>query len=190
MPGIIAKGAKASSGVSTIANAVTLAKELKPTLEMLQSFKREASYALSSVGGTIVTKIPQGELIEAYYKFAKSKDGGKGTGETLSKKKSIPDFVKKQWEAGNRFNKENRPRYPYNEVELEAKEINGKKYVVDSYIPGEEIVSRKFTQLAEVKEKTALSYLSEFTKKYSSGSEISSGKFNPNALKDGRLDGE
>ncbi|UIJ69139.1 cytoplasmic protein [Bacillus cereus] len=188
--GHITKGAKASSGVSTFANAVKLAKELKPTLEMLQSFKREASYALSSVGGTIVTKIPQGELMEAYYKFAKSKDGGKGTGETLSKKKSIPDFVKKQWEAGNRFNKENRPRYPYNEVELEAKEINGKKYVVDSYIPGEEIVSRKFTQLAEVKEKTALSYLSEFTKKYSSGSEISSGKFNPNALKGGRLDGE
>ncbi|MDZ4629444.1 T7SS effector LXG polymorphic toxin [Bacillus cereus] len=188
--GHITKGAKASSGVSTFANAVKLAKELKPTLEMLQSFKREASYALSSVGGTIVTKIPQGELIEAYYKFAKSKDGGKGTGETLSKKKSIPDFVKKQWEAGNRFNKENRPRYPYNEVELEAKEINGKKYVVDSYIPAEEIVSRKFTQLAEVKEKTALSYLSEFTKKYSSGSEISSGKFNPNALKGGRLDGE
>ncbi|EMY4798386.1 T7SS effector LXG polymorphic toxin [Bacillus pacificus] len=188
--GHITKGAKASSGVSTFANAVKLAKELKPTLEMLQSFKREASYAFSSIGGTIVTKIPQGELIEAYYKFAKSKDGGKGTGETLSKKKSIPDFVKKQWEAGNRFNKENRPRYTYNEIELEAKEINGKKYVVDSYIPGEEIVSRKFTQLAEVKEKTALSYLSEFTKKYSSGSEISSGKFNPNALKGGRLDGE
>ena len=40
---------------------------------------REASYAFSSVGGTIITKI-QGELIEAYYKFAKSKDGGKGTG--------------------------------------------------------------------------------------------------------------
>ncbi|HDR3345430.1 TPA: hypothetical protein QCN45_003204 [Bacillus cereus] len=76
--GHITKGAKASSGVSTFANAVKLAKELKPTLEMLQSFKREASYALSSVGGTIVTKIPQGELIEAFYKFAKSKDGGKG----------------------------------------------------------------------------------------------------------------
>ncbi|HDR8260599.1 TPA: cytoplasmic protein [Bacillus cereus] len=77
--GHITKGAKASSGVSTFANAVKLAKELKPTLEMLQSFKREASYAFSSVGGTIITKIPQGELIEAYYKFAKSKDGGKGT---------------------------------------------------------------------------------------------------------------
>ena len=33
---------------------------------MLQSFKREASYAFSSVGGTIVTKIPQGELLEAF----------------------------------------------------------------------------------------------------------------------------
>ena len=76
--GHITKGAKASSGVSTFANAVKLAKELKPTLEMLQSFKREASYAFSSVGGTIITKIQQ-ELIEAYYKFAKSKDGGKGT---------------------------------------------------------------------------------------------------------------
>ncbi|QWI17300.1 hypothetical protein EXW48_15505 [Bacillus wiedmannii] len=71
-------GAKASSGVSTFANAVKLAKELKPTLERLQSFKRDASYAFSSVGGTIITKIPQGELIEAYYKFAKSKDGGNG----------------------------------------------------------------------------------------------------------------
>ncbi|PEQ62796.1 hypothetical protein CN470_09480 [Bacillus cereus] len=49
---------------------------------MLQSFKREASYAFSSIGGTNVTKIPQGELIEGYYKFAKSKDGGKGTGKT------------------------------------------------------------------------------------------------------------
>ncbi|HGA1022065.1 TPA: T7SS effector LXG polymorphic toxin [Bacillus cereus] len=76
--GHITKGAKASSGLSTFANAVKLAKELKPTLEMLQSFKKEASYAFSNVGGTIITKIPHGELIEAYYKFAKSKDGGNG----------------------------------------------------------------------------------------------------------------
>ncbi|WP_242226480.1 T7SS effector LXG polymorphic toxin [Bacillus cereus group sp. BfR-BA-01358] len=88
--GHITKGAKASSGVSTFANAVKLAKELKPTLEMLQSFKKEASYAFSSVGGTVVTKIPQGELIEAYYKFAKSKDGGKGTGDTRFAYKNNP----------------------------------------------------------------------------------------------------
>ena len=126
------------------------------------------------------------------YQFTSKKigEGGGKTGESKPKKNSIPDFVKKQWEAGNNFNKENRPRYPYNEIELEAIEGNGKKYVVDSYIPGKEIVSRKFTQLAEVQEKTALSYLSEFTKKYSAGSEISTGKFNPNALKGGRLEGE
>ena len=57
---------------------------------MLQSFKRNASYAFSSVGGTIVTKIPQGELIEAYYKFAKSKDGGKGTDKTTEPYDIVP----------------------------------------------------------------------------------------------------
>ncbi|MBM6648305.1 hypothetical protein [Bacillus sp. RIT 809] len=89
--GHVAKGAKASSGISTIANAAKLAKELKPTLEMLQSFKRDASYAFSSVGGTIITKIPQGELIEAFYKFAKSKDGGKGK-PSSNKNTNVDDF--------------------------------------------------------------------------------------------------
>ncbi|MGE7767585.1 ribonuclease YeeF family protein [Peribacillus sp. NPDC096540] len=114
----------------------------------------------------------------------------KGTGEVTPKKKTVPDWLKERWEAGNNFNKENRPRYPYNEVELEAKEVGGKKYVVDSYAPNKEIVSRKFTQLSEVQEKTAKSYLNEITKKYPSGSKISNGPFNPNALKGGRLKGE
>ncbi len=116
--------------------------------------------------------------------------GVKGTGEATPKKKSVPDWLKERWEAGNNFNKENRPRYPYNEVELEAKEVGGKKYVVDSYAHNKEIVSRKFTQLSEVQEKTAKSYLNEITKKYPSGSKISNGPFNPNALKGGRLKGE
>ncbi|TWM27109.1 hypothetical protein CHCC14821_1515 [Bacillus paralicheniformis] len=110
------------------------------------------------------------------------KSVSKGTGDVTPKKKSVPDWLKERWEAGNNFNKENRPRYPYNEVELEAKEVGGKKYVVDSYAPNKEIVSRKFTQLSEVQEKTAKSYLNEITKKYSSGSKISNGTFNPNAL--------
>ena len=114
----------------------------------------------------------------------------KGTGDVTPKKKSVPDWLKERWEAGNNFNKESRPRYPYNEVELEAQEVGGKKYVVDSYAPNKEIVSRKFTQLSEVQEKTAKSYLNEFTKEYSSGSKISNGTFNPNALKGGRLKGE
>ncbi|MBG9795714.1 hypothetical protein ABD76_25930 [Paenibacillus dendritiformis] len=102
----------------------------------------------------------------------------------------MPDWLKDRWEAGNNFNKENRPRYPYNEVELEAKEVGGKKFVVDSYVPNKEIVSRKFTQLSEVKESTAISYVRELAQKYSSGSKISNGPFNPNALKGGRLKGE
>ncbi|MDR4234306.1 hypothetical protein H8R29_14220 [Priestia megaterium] len=114
----------------------------------------------------------------------------KVTSEVTPKKKSLPDWLKDRWQAGNNFNKENRPRYPYNEVELEAKEVGGKKYVVDSYAPNKEIVSRKFTQLSEVQEKTAKSYLNEITKKYSSGSKISNSTFNPNALKGGRLKGE
>lgn len=113
----------------------------------------------------------------------------KGTGEATPKKKTVPDFVKERWEAGNKFNKENRPRYPYNEVELEAKEVGGKKYVVDSYVPKEEIVSRKFTQLSDVQENTAKRYLSEIIQKYPSGSKISNGPFNSNALKGSRLKG-
>ncbi|MGN7765522.1 hypothetical protein, partial [Paenibacillus sp. 22594] len=114
----------------------------------------------------------------------------KGTGETAPAKKTIPDWIKERWEAGNNFNKENRPHYPYNEVELEAKEAGGKKYVVDSYVPNKQIVSRKFTQLSEVKESTAIGYLKELTQKYSSGSKISKGVFNPNALKGGQLKGQ
>ncbi|GGA28775.1 ribonuclease YeeF family protein [Psychrobacillus lasiicapitis] len=113
-----------------------------------------------------------------------------GSGVVTPKKKTVPDWLKERWEAGNNFNKENRPRYPYNEVELEAKEVGGKKYVVDSYAPNKEIVSRKFTQLSEVQEKTAKSYLNEITKKYPSDSKISNGTFNPNALRGGRLKGE
>lgn len=99
--GHITKGAKASSGVSTFANAVKLAKELKPTLEMLQSFKREASYAFSSVGGTIITKIPQGELIEAYYKFAKSKEGGFSNGNSRANKVNILESSIKHSNVGD-----------------------------------------------------------------------------------------
>ncbi|WP_234969339.1 hypothetical protein [Bacillus massilinigeriensis] len=128
---------------------------------------------------------------DQFTQFAKVVDRStKGTDDVTLKKKSVPDWFKERWEAGNNFNKENRPRYPYNEVELEAKEVGGKKYVVDSYAPNKEIVSRKFTQLSEVQEKTAKSYLNEITKKYSSGSKISNGTFNPNALKGGRLKGE
>lgn len=60
--------------------------------------------------------------------------------------------------AGNAFNAERRPSYPQNEVRLD----NGK--VVDSYVPGQEIVERKFSQLGEIKPETAQGYVRSLDK--------------------------
>ena len=73
--------------------------------------------------------------------------------------------------------------YPYNEVYLEApKEATNlpegspikHQYVrLDSYNPHTgEIVSRKYTQLSEVSEETAIRYLKELLDKYAPGSII------------------
>ena len=80
------------------------------------------------------------------------------------------------------FNKARAKFYPYNEVYLEApkKAINlpegsptKHQYVrLDSYVPNKEIVSRKYTQLSEVSEETAIRYLKELSDKYAPGSII------------------
>ena len=80
------------------------------------------------------------------------------------------------------FNKARAKFYPFNEVYLEApkKAINlsegfptKHQYVrLDSYVPGKEIVSRKYTQLSEVSEETAIRYLKELSDKYAPGSII------------------
>ena len=81
------------------------------------------------------------------------------------------------------FNKVRAKFYPFNEVYLEApkKAINlpegaptKHQYVrLDSYNPHTgEIVSRKYTQLSEVSEETAIRYLKELSDKYAPGSII------------------
>ena len=81
------------------------------------------------------------------------------------------------------FNKARAKFYPYNEVYLEApkKAINlpegaptKHRYVrLDSYNPHTgEIVSRKYTQLSEVSEETAIRYLKELSDKYAPGTKI------------------
>ena len=81
------------------------------------------------------------------------------------------------------FNKARAKFYPHNEVYLEApkKAINlpegsptKHRYVrLDSYNPHTgEIVSRKYTQLSEVSEETAIRYLKELSDKYAPGSII------------------
>ena len=68
--------------------------------------------------------------------------------------------------------------YPFNEVYLEAPKKATKlagdspaKHL-DSYFPNTEIISRKYTQLSEVSEETAIRYLKELEDKYSPGSII------------------
>jgi hypothetical protein len=104
------------------------------------------------------------------------------------KKGSLPEFLKKRFAEGENFNKENRPRYTFKEVEVYGE--GGKIYRVDSFDrEKEEIVSRRLTQLADVQETTAKSYLSEFTLKYPPGATITDSPFNPEKLRGQRLIG-
>ena len=94
------------------------------------------------------------------------------------------------------FNKTHAKFYPYNEVYLEApkKAINlpegaptKHQYVrLDSYNPHTgEIVSRKYTQLSEVSEETAIRYLKELSDKYAPGSIIADVPSNRTGLNKG-----
>ena len=89
--------------------------------------------------------------------------------------------------------------YPYNEVYLEApkKAINlpegaptKHRYVrLDSYNPHTgEIVSRKYTQLSEVSEETAIRYLKELSDKYAPGSIIADVPSNRTGVNKGIFD--
>ena len=97
------------------------------------------------------------------------------------------------------FNKARAKFYPYNEVYLEApkKAINlpegaptKHQYVrLDSYNPHTgEIVSRKYTQLSEVSEETAIRYLKELSDKYAPGSIIADVPSNRTGVNKGILD--
>lgn len=81
-------------------------------------------------------------------------------------KSSTPEWLLKQWEEGEKFNKDNHWRYEYNEVRLKS----GKR--VDSYDEDSEIVERKNTQLSEVEEGTAKSYIDSLRYKYKAGEQI------------------
>lgn len=78
-------------------------------------------------------------------------------------------FWRRRMAEGDQFNYQNHHRYPQNEVTLG----NGKR--LDSYLPGEVIVSRKNTQLDNVRPETANSYIDELVNKYPPGTPIKGG---------------
>ncbi len=67
---------------------------------------------------------------------------------------------------GIRFNYERHRFFPHNEVRL----ADGSR--VDSYIPDVEIVSRKYTQLSDILDRTAKDYIDELRIKYAPGKQI------------------
>lgn len=76
------------------------------------------------------------------------------------------EFWRRRMAEGDQFNYQNHHRYPQNEVTL----ANDKR--LDSYDPGDSIVSRKNTQLDGVKPETAKSYIDEILSKYPPGTKI------------------
>jgi len=92
-------------------------------------------------------------------------------------------------EEGNDFNKARRPSYTENEVYVRRPDGEGYR-VLDSYNPREEIVSRKHTQLGDVKEQTAIDNLRELSNKYPPGTEIADVPSTSPGLKGRELEGK
>ena len=82
----------------------------------------------------------------------------------------VEPWLWEQWQRGRAFDELREPYYTArggaNQVEL------GNGYVLDAYVPGREIVSRKDTQLAEVSLDTARAYIRELERKYSPGEQV------------------
>jgi hypothetical protein len=74
------------------------------------------------------------------------------------------------WKRGNNFNDKAKDIYDYNEIVL----TTGKR--LDTYIPGERIISRKATDIDNITEQTWRNYCNELVTKYKSGIPINSTK--------------
>ena len=152
-------------------------------LEQLASFREHPAYQqLSDIDKRKFLKKLQGFEEDVLRELDANEQALKEFVNSLkSDAKSEQAWFKRIME-GIRFNKERAKLYSFNEVYLEAPKKETKvagdspakhKYVrLDSYVPNKEIVSRKYTQLSEVSEETAIRYLKELENKYSPGSII------------------
>jgi hypothetical protein len=116
-----------------------------------------------------------------------------------SKLSSLLDRVgnqKPEWlvrlQQGNAFNAERSVAYPYNEVYVDKPRGVGGYFRLDSYNPNlQEIVSRKYTQFADIMDSTGIDYVNEMTSKYAVGVKIANVPTNvQNGLVGRRLEGQ
>lgn len=74
--------------------------------------------------------------------------------------------------AGNKFDDYMAARYPHNEIYVDVPGNVSGRGRLDSYMPGEQIISRKLTQLGEVSIATGRRYIDELVSKYPPGTRI------------------
>lgn len=204
--GYAAQGAMyAIAGPAAAVKDVLVANTLGPYLEQgqqyaegkLSAFYQEkgvrADAAPMAASGTffaasmVLGRVSQG-IVAATHAYKRSVVANNETA-AASASEGLPNWLKARFEAGNEFNRVNRARYPYNEVEVV--DAAGRKFRVDSYDPiAGEIVSRKYTQLGEIKPETGIGYLQELARKYPDGAVISNSPFNSRVLQGQRLMGD
>lgn len=80
----------------------------------------------------------------------------------------LPQFVLDKIGPGLDFNRREERHHRFNEIAVGLYP----PHRLDSYVPGKEIISRKFTQLAELKPATAIGYIRELPTKYAPGTPI------------------
>jgi hypothetical protein len=178
--GAVGKAGEAGEALNAVSKAGEAAEAVNAAGKAGEG--AEAANVGAKAGEAGESAAPTGKVAET----GPAKDGLNVSGD---KSTGLPAWLKERFEAGNEFNRANRSRYLYNEVEVV--DSSGNKFRVDSYDPiNGEIVSRKFTQLSEVKPETGISYLQELGRKYPSGATISDSAFNPSILRGQRLSGD
>jgi len=80
------------------------------------------------------------------------------------------------FKRGNDFNKKGVTKYTNSKCEIHLAKVNGKAARLDTYIPGEKIISRKATSIDVITETTWRRYCSELVNKYKVGRAVNSSK--------------
>ncbi|MET8774031.1 hypothetical protein ABZV58_03285 [Nocardia sp. NPDC004654] len=139
--------------------------------------------------GFATSETPLADILSAKFNAAQNAAGNGGTlsggrnpvvnkvpADKSKKKRGIPLSIRRILDRGNEFD---RIRWPYyisrggaNEVHVGPPTARKQYRRLDSYIPGQELVSRKHTQLGYVEFKTVASYLREFHTHYRPGTRI------------------
>jgi len=113
---------------------------------------------------------------------------GVGVDSVADSAEAISQAQRKQW--GGLFDRLRGTKYEYNQVRIQKQSGKG-HWILDSYNESTgEIVSRKFTQLSQIKTSSGIGYIREAGRKYSPGSMISNTAKNSEKIRGNVLRGQ